>query len=39
MIPYSVWLLIAGMALAMIWMGLGLPLGPGVGSGYELQMN
>ncbi len=39
MIPYSIWMLITGMVLAMVWIALGLPLGPGVGSGYELQMN
>ena len=37
MIPYSVWLLITGAILAMIWIGLGLPLGPGVGTEYLLQ--
>jgi aminobenzoyl-glutamate transport protein len=39
MIPYSVGILIFGMVLAMAWIGLGLPLGPGVGSGYVLQVN
>jgi aminobenzoyl-glutamate transport protein len=39
MIPYSIGILIFGMALAMIWIGLGLPLGPGVGSGYVLPVN
>lgn len=29
MIPYSVWLLITGVALMMLWIFLGLPLGPG----------
>ncbi len=37
MIPYSIWLLITGLILAMVWIGLGLPLGPGVGSDYVLQ--
>lgn len=39
MIPYSIWMLITGMVLAMVWIGLGLPIGPGVGSGFELQVN
>jgi len=34
MIPYSVWLLISGMVVAVLWMLLGLPLGPGAGTGY-----
>ncbi|MBX2847157.1 MAG: AbgT family transporter [Acidiferrobacterales bacterium] len=29
MIPYSVWMLISGLILTMIWAGLGLPLGGG----------
>lgn len=29
MIPYSVWMLISGTALMMIWIFLGIPLGPG----------
>ncbi|MEQ3746221.1 MAG: AbgT family transporter [Henriciella sp.] len=29
MIPYSIWLLISGVALMMLWIFLGLPLGPG----------
>jgi aminobenzoyl-glutamate transport protein len=28
MIPYSIWLLISGVALMMLWIFLGLPLGP-----------
>jgi aminobenzoyl-glutamate transport protein len=39
MIPYSIGILIFGMVLAMGWMALGLPLGPGVGSGYVLPVN
>lgn len=34
MVPYSVWLLLSGMVLAVVWMILGLPLGPGAGTGY-----
>ena len=29
MIPYSLWLLISGVILMMIWIFLGIPLGPG----------
>jgi len=29
MVPYSVWMLITGLVLTMIWAGLGLPLGGG----------
>lgn len=29
MIPYSIWLLISGIALTILWVFLGLPLGPG----------
>ena len=36
MIPYSIWLLITGLAMTMIWIALGLPLGPGTGVGYTL---
>jgi aminobenzoyl-glutamate transport protein len=39
MIPYSIWMLMTGMVLAMVWIALGLPLGPGVGSGYALPLN
>ncbi|MCB1666455.1 MAG: AbgT family transporter [Pseudomonadales bacterium] len=36
MIPYSVWLLITGTVMVVLWILLGLPLGPGAGSGYVL---
>lgn len=36
MLPYSFWLLIAGLAMTMLWVLLGLPLGPGAGMGYSL---
>ena len=36
MIPYSIWLLITGIALTFIWVTLGLPLGPGAEVGYML---
>ena len=29
MIPYSIWMLISGTALMMLWLFLGIPLGPG----------
>lgn len=29
MIPYSIWLLVSGIALTILWVFLGLPLGPG----------
>lgn len=36
MIPYSVWLLLGGMIMAMGWVFLDLPLGPGATVGYML---
>jgi aminobenzoyl-glutamate transport protein len=36
MIPYSIWLLISGIALTFIWVTFGLPLGPGAEVGYTL---
>lgn len=36
MIPYSIWLLLSGMVMIVVWIVLGLPLGPGVGTGYAL---
>ena len=36
MIPYSIWLLLTGMVLVLLWIILGLPLGPGVGTGYSV---
>lgn len=36
MIPYSVFLMVGGLALVMIWVMLGLPLGPGATVGYQL---
>jgi len=38
MIPYSVFLMIGGLTLVMIWVALGLPLGPGATVGYQLPM-
>jgi p-aminobenzoyl-glutamate transporter AbgT len=29
MLPYSMWILITGLALTFLWIALGLPLGPG----------
>lgn len=36
MIPYSIWLLLTGTVLAVIWIALGIPLGPGAGTTYVL---
>jgi len=36
MIPYSIWMMVTGLILTMLWIWLGLPLGPGAVSGYEL---
>ncbi|MEM1438370.1 MAG: AbgT family transporter [Pseudomonadota bacterium] len=36
MIPYSIWLLITGLIMTMLWIALGLPLGPGAGVSYTL---
>ena len=36
MIPYSIWLLISGTVMVVIWIILGLPLGPGAMAGYTL---
>ncbi|MBT8471595.1 MAG: AbgT family transporter, partial [Marinicaulis sp.] len=34
--PYSIWLLITGLTLTIIWVALGWPLGPGAPVGYTL---
>ncbi|MEM9282590.1 MAG: AbgT family transporter [Verrucomicrobiota bacterium] len=36
MLPYSVWMLITGVALMILWIALGIPLGPGAPMGIEL---
>jgi aminobenzoyl-glutamate transport protein len=36
MLPYSIWILIVGMALTFGWVVLELPLGPGAGVDYQL---
>ena len=36
MVPYSVWLLLSGMVLAVLWMVVGAPLGPGAEIRYAL---
>ena len=36
MIPYSIFLMISGLILVIIWVALGLPLGPGATVGYQL---
>lgn len=37
MIPYSVWMLITGTVLMILWMALGMNLGPGAPMGIALQ--
>ncbi|MEM7385631.1 MAG: AbgT family transporter [Verrucomicrobiota bacterium] len=37
MIPYSIWMLITGIALMILWITLGLSLGPGAPMGVELR--
>lgn len=36
MIPYSIWMLIVGTVMVIVWMVLGLPLGPGASASYTL---
>jgi len=36
MIPYSIWMLITGVLLLVLWMILGISLGPGAPMGFEL---
>ncbi len=36
MIPYSVWMLISGIVLMVVWVILGIPLGPDVSVAYSL---
>ena len=36
MIPYSMFLLATGLVMVVIWVALGIPLGPGSAIGYEL---
>jgi aminobenzoyl-glutamate transport protein len=36
MVPYSIWLLISGLALTIIWISFGLPLGPAAPVEYVL---
>lgn len=36
MIPYSIWLFISGLVLMVLWVFLGIDLGPGAPVGYEL---
>ncbi len=36
MIPYSIWILISGVVLMIVWVALGIDLGPGAPVGYEL---
>ena len=36
MIPYSIWMLVTGIALVMLWVALGIPLGPGAPIGFDI---
>ena len=36
MIPYSIWLMITGLALMIIWVTFGIDLGPGAPVTYEI---
>ena len=36
MIPYSIWMLISGALLMMLWLFLGLPLGPGAATSIQV---
>jgi aminobenzoyl-glutamate transport protein len=36
MTPYSIWILISGLALVIVWVALGVPLGPGATVAYTL---
>ncbi len=36
MIPYSIFLMLSGLTLVVIWVALGLPLGPAASVGYQL---
>ena len=38
MLPYSIWLLISGTLLIVVWFYLGIPLGPDAPVGYTLPM-
>ena len=37
MIPYSLWMLITGVILMVLWIAFGINLGPGAPMGIELQ--
>jgi aminobenzoyl-glutamate transport protein len=36
MLPYSIWMLITGLALVIVWVVLGVPLGPNAPIAYAL---
>jgi len=36
MLPYSVWMLVTGVILVILWIALGIPLGPGAPMGIDL---
>ena len=37
MVPYSIWLLISGIAMIVLWAALDIPLGPNATVGYSLE--
>jgi len=36
MIPYSMFLMVSGLVIVIVWVALGIPLGPGASIGYQL---
>ena len=36
MIPYSIWLMVSGVILMVLWIYAGIPLGPGAPVGFTL---
>lgn len=36
MLPYSIWILLSGLALTFLWITFDLPLGPGAPAGFEM---
>ena len=38
MLPYSIWMLITGLILIILWVVLGIPLGPNAPIGYALPV-
>lgn len=38
MIPYSLWMLVTGVGLVMVWIAMGWPLGPGAPIGFDMPV-